>query len=199
MGERDWSGQTAVLSIRTRSRILPFWASNFAHFFKHAILIQCTGMGIYPRTGLSWLCFSSSTVSQTRLMRMRIRQYWHSSRARWWNNEDHCQMSTQPGPDPRADAPPCSGEILPISVAFSKGISMRFFMASDCRIFSERWRLRGDEIHADNRPFRSRLYPIPLRCQRLISQHLWRNFIRTDKSPEKPFDVMEGWFYSGYF
>ena len=39
------------------------------------------------------------------LGQMRIRQYWHSSRARWWNIQDHCQPN--PGPRPVAVAPPC--------------------------------------------------------------------------------------------
>ena len=35
---------------------------------------------------------------------MRNRQHWHSSKARWWNNQDH----GQPNPGPRADASRCT-------------------------------------------------------------------------------------------
>ena len=54
---------------------------------------------------LGWVdfVFGCSAICQILLGKVIIRQYWHSSRARCWNSQDHIQ----PNPGPRPDASPC--------------------------------------------------------------------------------------------
>ena len=52
--------------------------------------------------------FGSSPVCMILLRQMRIRQCWHSSRAKWWTGQDHCQ----PNQGQRPDAPHCRTCVL---------------------------------------------------------------------------------------
>ena len=75
------------------------------HLYKSHYWHVCTGQGIWSRTwvGLTLFLAVPLVVSQILLEQMRIRQYWHISRAMWWNAQDHCQ----PNPGPQPDAPSC--------------------------------------------------------------------------------------------
>ena len=55
---------------------------------------------------LCWVDFvlGWTAVCQILLGQVRIRQYWHTSRAKWWNSQDNCQTN----PSMRQDVNPCS-------------------------------------------------------------------------------------------